>query len=76
MVNQLFLHALYNHTMAHHHTENKSYDSYFYIIALLAGMFVGFVIDRGLIYIPIGGVLGLLSAAAFIKFLVRGRHDA
>ncbi|MFD1257902.1 hypothetical protein ACFQ3S_13930 [Mucilaginibacter terrae] len=60
----------------HHHTEEKNYDSYFYIIALLTGMFVGFVIDRGLIYIPIGGVLGLLTAALFIKFLVRGRHDA
>ena len=60
----------------HHHTEKKNLDSYFYIIALLTGMFVGFVIDKGLIYIPFGGVLGLLSAAVFIKFLVRGRHDA
>ena len=63
--------------MAHHHHEEKeNLDSYFYIIALLTGLFVGFVVDRGLIYIPIGGVLGLLTAALFLKFLVRGRHDA
>jgi len=59
----------------HHHQEEKNLDSYFYIIALLAGLFVGFIVNHGAIYIPIGGVLGLLTAALFIKFLVRGRHD-
>ncbi len=58
-----------------HHEEDKSYDQYYYIVALLAGLFVGAIVNRGAIYIPIGGVLGLLSAAVFIKFLVRGRHD-
>lgn len=60
----------------HHHEENKSNDQYFYIIALLTGLFIGLIVNRGAIYIPIGGVLGLLTAALFIKFLVRGRHDA
>jgi hypothetical protein len=60
----------------HHHTEEKSYDSYFYIIGLLAGLFVGLVVNKGFIYIPVGAVLGLLTAAVFIKFLVRGRNDA
>ncbi|MVN90933.1 hypothetical protein [Mucilaginibacter aquatilis] len=58
-----------------HHEEDKSNDQYYYIVALLAGLFVGFIVDRGAIYIPIGGILGLLTAALFIKFLVRGRHD-
>jgi len=60
----------------HHHNEEKSFDSYFYIIGLLTGLFVGLVVNRGFIYIPVGGVLGLLTAAVFIKFLVRGRNDA
>jgi len=58
------------------HEENKSYDIYFYLIGLLAGLFVGTVIGQGLIYIPIGGVLGLLTAVLFIKFMVRGRESA
>jgi hypothetical protein len=71
---QLFL--LYNKiTMAHHHEENTSYDKYFYIAALLAGLFVGAIIGKGLVYIPVGGVLGLLSAVLFIKLAVRGRID-
>lgn len=60
----------------HHHNEEKSFDSYFYIIGLLTGLFVGLVVNRGFIYIPVGGVLGLLTAAVFVKFLVRGRNDA
>lgn len=57
------------------HEEDKSYDSIFYIVALLTGLFIGAVIGKGFIYIPIGGVLGLLSAAAFLKILVRGREE-
>jgi hypothetical protein len=56
--------------------EEKSYDSYFYIIALVCGLFVGAIIGKGFIYIPVGGVLGLLTAALFLKVLVKGREDA
>ncbi|RFZ81442.1 hypothetical protein DYU05_19370 [Mucilaginibacter terrenus] len=59
----------------HHHEEEKNFDYVFYLVALLAGMFVGAIVDRGFIYIPVGGVLGLLTAALFIKFLVRGREN-
>jgi hypothetical protein len=58
-----------------HHKEEKSDEYVFYVVALLTGLFVGAVINRGLIYIPVGGVLGLLSAALFIKTLVRGREN-
>lgn len=61
--------------MAHHKEEQKSVDGYFYIIGLLAGLFTGAVINRGFIYIPIGGVLGLLSAALFLRALVKGHED-
>ena len=61
--------------MAHQHEEEeKNYDYIYYLVALVCGMFVGAVIDRGLIYIPVGGVFGLLTTALFLKFLVRGRE--
>ncbi|WP_345949798.1 hypothetical protein ABDD95_23400 [Mucilaginibacter sp. PAMB04274] len=62
--------------MAHHHKEEENNDSYFYIIGLVAGLFTGAVVNQGLVYIPIGGVLGLLTAALFLKVLVKGRQSA
>ena len=61
--------------MEHHNEETKSLDGYYYIIALLAGLFIGAIINRGFIYVPVGGVLGLLSAAAFLKGVVKGHED-
>ncbi|GAA4924344.1 hypothetical protein [Mucilaginibacter defluvii] len=67
--------------MSHHHhshkqeEEAKKNDYIYFVVALISGMFVGAIVDRGLIYIPVGGVLGLLTAALFIKFLVRGREN-
>jgi hypothetical protein len=61
--------------MAHHqHEENN--DKYFYIIGLLAGLFTGAVVNQGFIYIPVGAILGLLTAALFLKVLVKGRQNA
>jgi CRISPR/Cas system-associated protein Cas5 (RAMP superfamily) len=59
-----------------HHTKEENHDSYFYIIGLLAGAFTGAVVNQGFIYIPVGAVLGLLSAALFLKVLVKGRQNA
>lgn len=59
----------------HHHEEEKNYDYVFYLVALVCGMFVGAIVDRGFIYIPVGGVFGLLTAALFLKFLVKGREE-
>lgn len=61
--------------MSHHHEEEKNFDYVFYLIAAFSGAFVGAIVDRGFIYIPVGAVLGLLTAAVFIKFLVRGREN-
>ena len=56
--------------MSHQHShkqeeEAKKYDYLYYVIGLVFGMITGFVIDKSLIWIPIGGVLGLLTAAFF-----------
>ncbi|MFD0794639.1 hypothetical protein ACFQZX_13515 [Mucilaginibacter litoreus] len=59
----------------HHHEEEKSYDYIYYLVALVCGLFVGAIVDRGFIWIPVGGVFGLLTAAVFIKFLVKGREE-
>ena len=59
----------------HHHEEETNLDYIFYLVAILSGMFVGAIIERGFIWVPIGGVFGLLTAAIFIKFLVRGREN-
>ncbi len=62
--------------MKHHHEEEKNYDALYYLVALVSGLFVGAIIDKGFIWIPIGGVLGLLTAAFFLKVLVKGREEA
>ncbi|RYE19346.1 MAG: hypothetical protein EOP51_20080 [Sphingobacteriales bacterium] len=65
--------------MSHHHhphkKEKENYYNVYYLAAFVVGIFVGAIINRGLIYIPIGGVLGLLTAALFIKTLVKGREN-
>ena len=61
--------------MSHHHEEKENYDYIFYLIALVSGMFVGAIVERGFIWVPVGGVFGLLTAAVFIKFLVKGREE-
>ncbi len=61
--------------MKHHHKEEKNQDFIYYLVALVCGLFVGAVIDKGFIWIPIGGVMGLLTAAAFLRLLVKGRAE-
>ncbi|TFF36529.1 hypothetical protein [Mucilaginibacter psychrotolerans] len=61
--------------MSHHNEEEKNFDYVFYLVALLSGAFVGAIIDRGFIWIPVGAIFGLLTAAVFIKFLVKGREE-
>ncbi|MBW4890215.1 hypothetical protein KXQ82_10830 [Mucilaginibacter sp. HMF5004] len=61
--------------MKHQHTEEKNYDYLYYVIGLFFGLLTGAVLEKGFIYIPIGGVVGLLTAAFFLKVLVKGRED-
>jgi len=60
----------------HHHKEEENYDKLYYTAGLLAGLFAGVVIDKGIILIVILGVFGLLFAGFFLQLLVRGREDA
>jgi hypothetical protein len=63
--------------MKHHHEEEeRSYDYIYYLVALVCGLFVGAIIDVGFVWIPVGGFLGLLTAAFFLNVLVKGREDA
>ena len=63
--------------MKHHHEEEeRSLDFVYYLVALLSGLFVGFILDVGFIWIPVSGVLGLLTAAFFLNVLVKNREDA
>lgn len=59
-----------------HHEEVENYDSLYYVIGLLAGLFTGVVIDTTMVLIPILGVVGLLFAGFFLNVFVRGRGNA
>lgn len=62
--------------MAHHHQEEeKNYDFLYYLIGLATGVFTGAILDVGMIWALVGGVLGLLSAGLFLKVLVKGRNE-
>lgn len=59
----------------HKDKEEKSYDMIYYVVALVCGLFTGAIINKGFIWIPIGGVLGLLTAAFFLNIMVKGREE-
>jgi hypothetical protein len=60
----------------HHHKAEENYDKLYYIVGLLAGLFVGVVIDHGVIQLIALGIFGVLFTAFFLQILVRGRGDA
>jgi hypothetical protein len=61
--------------MSHHHhrEEDKSYDQYYYLVGLLAGLFTGACIEKGIVWVLVGGIVGLLTAGLYIKTAVRNR---
>jgi hypothetical protein len=62
--------------MKHHQEEEKSYDFVYYLLGLVTGVFTGAILDVGMIWALVGGVLGLLSAGLFLNVLVKGREEA
>jgi hypothetical protein len=60
-----------------HHEENEQakYDYIYYLVGLIAGVLTGAVLDVGMLWALVGGVLGLLTAALFLNVLVKGRED-
>jgi len=62
--------------MAHHHEEKeKNIDGLYYLVAVACGLFTGAVIEKGIAWIIVGGVLGVLTAALFLQVFVRGREQ-
>jgi hypothetical protein len=61
--------------MEHHEEKEKSYDFVYYLVGLVSGLFTGAVLDVGFKYVVLGGVLGLLTAALFLRVLVKNRGD-
>jgi len=62
--------------MKHHGEEEvASYDYLYYIVGILSGMFVGLILDKGLIWILILGLFGILFAAFFLNVLVKGHGE-
>jgi uncharacterized membrane protein len=55
--------------------EAKNFDFLFYVIGLATGVFTGAILDVGLIWVLVGGVLGLLSTALFLQIFVKGREE-
>ncbi|MGZ3757400.1 MAG: hypothetical protein ACXVAY_11330 [Mucilaginibacter sp.] len=62
--------------MKHHDKKEENLDYVYYLVGLLSGLFVGFIIDKGFTWIPVGGVLGLLTAAFFLNVLAKTSEDA
>jgi hypothetical protein len=63
--------------MAHYQKEEKeiNYNALYYLVGLIFGMLTGGVLQVGYIWIFVGGVLGLLTAALFVNVFVRGREQ-
>jgi len=59
-----------------HQEEEKSYDFVYYLLGLVTGVFTGAILDVGMIWALVGGVLGLLSAGLFLNAIVKGREEA
>jgi hypothetical protein len=60
----------------HPKAEKESLDSIYYLVGILSGLFVGVIINVSILWIIMGGVLGFLSAAAFVKVLAKGSEEA
>lgn len=62
--------------MAHHHhkEEEKNYDFIYYLVGLVSGLFTGAVCEVGMVWALVGGLLGLLTAAFYVKVLTKGRE--
>jgi hypothetical protein len=61
--------------MKHQQEEEKSYDFVYYLLGLVTGVLTGAILDVGMIWALVGGVLGLLSAGLFLNVLVKGRGE-
>ena len=62
--------------MAHHvKKEEKNIDNLYYLVGLVFGLITGAVLEVGIKWVIVGGVLGLLSSILFLRVFVRGREQ-
>ena len=64
--------------MSHYQKEEEkeiNFKALYYLVGLVCGLLTGAVIDKGITWIIVGGVLGLLTAALFLSVFVRGREQ-
>jgi hypothetical protein len=59
-----------------HQEEEKNYDFVYYLLGLVTGALTGAILDVGMIWALVGGILGLLTAGLFLNVLVKGREEA
>ncbi len=64
-----------HHAQHTHEEKRESLDFVYYLVGLLSGMFTGAIIDMGFTWIPVGGILGLLTAAFYLNILVKDRRS-
>ncbi|MES2809618.1 MAG: hypothetical protein V4619_13395 [Bacteroidota bacterium] len=64
--------------MSHHHpkAEKENLDYVYYLVGALSGLFVGAIINTGFCWVLVGGLLGFLTALAFVKVLAKGSEEA
>ena len=62
--------------MKNNHEEDiRQYDYIYYLVGLMSGFFVGVILDKEFIWIPVLGLVGLLFAGFFLNVFVRGRGE-
>jgi hypothetical protein len=62
--------------MAAHHKkeEEENYDFVYYLVGLVSGLFTGAILEVGMLWALVGGLLGLLTAAFYVNVLTKGRE--
>jgi uncharacterized membrane protein len=63
--------------MAQHKEEKKEFNvtNLYYLVGLVFGLMTGAVLEVGIKYVIVGGVLGLLTALLYVTVFVRGREQ-
>ncbi|TSJ40357.1 hypothetical protein FO440_11395 [Mucilaginibacter corticis] len=62
--------------MKHHQKAEKEDLNYvYYLVGILSGLFTGAIINVSCIWILVGGLFGLLTAAFFVHVLAKSSED-
>ena len=56
-------------------TKKQNIDSLYYLLGLIFGILTAIVSRAPFLWVIGGGIIGLLFAAFFLNYLVKGRHE-